>query len=246
MNNYQDYTSSEIGAAICNKVNVIIPMGAVEAHSAHLPLATDNYLVEGYVQALATKTNSLVLPVIPFGQTWSLQYAPGSIHIDEETMVAFLSDVLISLNNQGVKMATLVSSHFGNISVMKSAARKVYEKYPIKVIYFTYPGINIAKQGFERLNNHGLYLHADEVETSLLMHLKPTSVHMEKRQKGLLSVPKETDYKPIRWTEFTDTFIIGDAALSSPEKGKMAFEIIVEEAAKIILNEKEKLKDAAK
>lgn len=242
MINYWDYSSSEIASVLKEKINVIVPMGAIEAHSAHLPLATDNYLVEGYTRLLAEKTDSLVLPVIPFGQTWSLQNAPGSIHIEEETMVAYLADVLISLDRQGAKMATLVSSHFGNISAMKAAARKVYEKIPLKVIYFTYPGMSIAKQGFERLNDHGLFLHADEVETSLLMHLRPQSVQMEKIQKGLLKVPKEADYTPVRWTEFSETFVIGDATLSSAEKGQKAIDLILEEASKIIMKEKEKIR----
>ena len=246
MNNYWDYSSSEISSAIKDKINVIVPLGAIEAHSAHLPLATDNYLVEGYVQALAQNTDSLVLPIIPFGQTWSLQYAPGSIHIEEETMVSLLVDVLTSLDYQGAKMATLVSSHFGNINVMKAAARKVYGKIPLKVIYFTYPGMGLAKQVFERLNDHNLFLHADEVETSMLMYLHPQSVEMDKLQKGLLTVPKEVDYTPVRWTEFSETYVIGDATLSTPEKGKLALDIIVNEASKIILNEKEKLKNAGK
>jgi creatinine amidohydrolase len=221
-------------------------MGAIEAHSAHLPLATDNYLVETYTNILAEKTDSLVLPIIPFGQTWSLQFAPGSIHIEEETLVSFLTDVLLSLDRQGVKMVTLVSSHFGNINAMKLVARKVYEKIPLKVIYFTYPGIGKAKLGFERLNDHSLFLHADEVETSMLMHVKPESVNMKYLQKGLLNVPKEADYTPVRWTEFSTSYVIGDASLSTPEKGRLALEIIIEEATRIILTEKEKLKKDGK
>jgi len=153
---------------------------------------------------------------------------------------------LISLDRQGAKMVTLVSSHFGNINAMKAAARKVYEKIPLKVIYFTYPGMSQAKQGFERLNDHTLFLHADEVETSMLLHLRPQSVKMEKIQKGMLKVPKEADYTPVRWTEFSETFVIGDATLSTPEKGKQALDIIVAEASKIILKEKEKLSHAGK
>ena len=172
--------------------------------------------------------------------------APGTIHIEEETLVAFLTDVLISLNRQGVKMVTLVSAHFGNINVMKLAARKVYEKIPLKVIYFTYPGINKAKQGFERLNDHSLFLHADEIETSMLMYIKPESVKMEHLQQGLMNVPKEADYTPVRWTEFSTSYVIGDATLSTPEKGRLALDIIIEEASRIILTEKEKLKKNGK
>jgi len=241
MQNYQDYSSSTIRAAIDSKLNVIVPIGAVEAHSAHLPLSTDNCIAQCYIDALAAKTDSLVLPLLPFGQTWSLQYAPGSIHIEEETMVSLLVDVLLSLDRQGVKMVTLISTHIGNISAMKAAARKVYEKVPLKVLYLTYPGLSQAKTVFERLSQHGQYLHADEIETSLMMHLRPDLVHMEHIQPGLLQVPAQTDYTPTRWTEFTDHYVVGDAALSTPEKGHKALDILVEAAAAIILKEKRAL-----
>lgn len=237
-----EYSSGNIKEAFESKKNVIIPLGAIEAHSDHLPLSTDSILVEEYCSRLAKETDSLLLPVIPFGQVWSLQNAPGSIQIEEETFVKLLVDVLISLSRNGVKMATMVSSHFGNVNAMKAAARRVYEKYPIKVIYFIYPGINETREIFENLNSHSFFIHADEVETSLMMHVKPEAVHMELVKEGLVNVPGEVDYTPVRWTEFSENFIIGDATKSSPEKGKKALDIIVKRASEIILSEKSKLK----
>lgn len=238
MYHYESYSSSTIKDALIEKVNVIIPLGAVEAHSAHLPLATDNLIAQDYVMALAERTNSLLLPLLPFGQTWSLQFAPGSLHIEEETLVSFLEDILISLDRQGARMATLISTHVGNMTAMKAAARRVYEKIPLKVIYLTYPGLSKAKPIFENLTTHPLFIHADEIETSLLLHLHPDIVHMEKCQSGLIQVPKEVDYTPQRWTEFTDHYIIGDADKSSAQKGKAAFDVLVDEAATLILKEK--------
>lgn len=236
-----DFTSENIKEAFEEKKNVILPLGAIEAHSGHLPLSTDIVLVEDYANKLAEKTDSLVLPVIPFGQVWSLQDAAGSIHIQEENLVNFLVDILESLNRNNVKMVTMISSHFGNVNAMKAAARKVFEKCPIKVIYLTYPGISDVKHIFDHVNDHSFYLHADEIETSMMLHVKPEVVRMDKIGEGTMEVPKEVDYTPVRWTEFTDTFIIGDAKMSTSEKGRLAFEHIIEEASRIILREKNKL-----
>lgn len=236
-----DFTSENIKEAFEEKKNVILPLGAIEAHSDHLPLSTDIVLAEDYANKLAEKTDSLVLPVIPFGQVWSLRDAAGSIHIQEENLVNFLVDILESLNRNNVKMVTMISSHFGNVNAMKAAARKVFEKHPIKVIYFTYPGISDVKHIFDHVNDHSFYLHADEIETSMMLHVKPEVVRMDKIREGTMEVPKEVDYTPVRWTEFTDTFIIGDAKMSTSEKGRLAFEHIIEEASRIILREKNKL-----
>jgi creatinine amidohydrolase len=236
-----DYNSGNIMDAFEEKKNVILPLGAIEAHSDHLPLSTDILLVEKYTLRLAEMTNSLVLPVMPFGQVWSLSEAPGSINIKEENLVGVLVDIIESLNKNGVKMVTLISSHFGNSNVMKTAARIAYEKYPIKVIYFIYPGIDEVKDEFINLNDHHFFLHACEVETSMMLYAASEHVNMDKAKKGTMKVPKDVDYTPVKWTEFSDNYIIGDARLATKEKGEKVFRHILKKASDIILLEKSKL-----
>lgn len=238
---FDHYTSETIHQAIKEKKNVIIPLGAIEAHSAHLPLSTDNDIAEGYIGELAKRSNSLYLPVLPYGQVWSLQHAPGSIHIQENHLIALLVDILESLHAQGVPMVTFISTHFGNLNAAKSAARAVYERIPLKVLYLTYPGIHEAKKVFERVSQHDLYLHADEVETSFMLHFCPDKVNLDRVQPGLLVLPEEASYQPMRWTEFSTTYILGDATLATEEKGRKAMEIILRHGVELIEREKMKL-----
>lgn len=237
----RDYTSENILEAYRSKKNVIFPLGAIEAHSDHLPLSTDSILVEKYSQWLAERTDSLVLPVLHFGQVWSLSHAPGSINISEDTIINLIVDVIESLNKDGVQMVTIISSHFGNVNAMKAAARICYERFPIKVIYFTYPGIGEVKNIFTNLNDHPFFLHACEVETSMMLYVDELFVDMTKVKKGIINVPKDVDYTPVKWTEFSDNYIIGDATLASKEKGEKVFNHILEKASNIILLEKSKL-----
>lgn len=236
-----EFSSRNISKAIKAKKNVILPLGAIEAHSDHLPLATDNILVEDYTQKLAKLTDSLLLPVLPYGQVWSLSEAPGSINIKEETLVNYIIDIIESLDKNGARMVTLVSSHFGNVNVMKSVAREVYERLPIKVVFFTYPGISEVKNLFKNLNNHHFFLHACEVETSMMLHVAPKYVDMSLIKEGTMHIPPEVDYTPTKWTDFSDTYIMGDAHLATAEKGAQAFKHIIEKAAEIINIEKAKL-----
>lgn len=55
----------------------ILPIGAVEAHGPHLPLGTDNLLATRLADRLAERTESFVLPTLPYGQVWSLRNFPG-------------------------------------------------------------------------------------------------------------------------------------------------------------------------
>ena len=238
---YFKYNSSNIIDAIKETKNIIIPIGAIEAHSEHLPLDTDNQLVEYYSNELAKSTNSLVMPVINYGAVWSLSEAPGSIDIGNAALVRMLKKIIVSLEKNGAKMVTLASAHFGNIDACKQAARELYRKHDIKVIYLTYPDIKNNLYMFDVVNTHSLYLHACEVETSMMMYVNNKDVDHMKLSKGIIDVPLETSYTPTKWTEFTNNYIIGDARKSTYEKGEKIFNIIIKNASKIISEEKEKL-----
>ncbi|MHA2361867.1 MAG: creatininase family protein, partial [Candidatus Thorarchaeota archaeon] len=53
--------------------------GALEAHGTHLPLGTDSILPTYLGEKVAQKTNALVLPVIPFGDSWSFEMFKGTV-----------------------------------------------------------------------------------------------------------------------------------------------------------------------
>lgn len=238
---YGYYNSGNIREVINEKKNVILPLGAIEAHDTHLPLNTDNILVEYYANKLAENTNSLILPIMNYGAVWSLSEANGSIDIGTKTLVELIKNIGLSLAKNGVKMLTLVSAHFGNIDAAKTAARELYEISDIKVIYMTYPNIKKHLDIFDVVNDHSLYLHACEVETSMIMHIDESLVDKDKLREGIINVPEETGYKPIKWTDFTDVYIMGDARLSTKEKGEEIFRRVIYDAVEIINKEKNKL-----
>lgn len=238
---FENYNSGDIKNAILESKNIIIPLGAIEAHSNHLTLGTDNVLVDYYSFELGKYTNSLVMPTIKYGSVWCLSEASGSININQKYLIEFVKDIIVSLEKNGAKMVTLVSSHFGNIDACKSIARELYSVHKIKVIYLTYPNINKYLSDFEVLNNHSLYLHACEVETSLVLYVDESKVDMSKAQKGTLEIPPETGYTPVKWTEFSENYIMGDARKATKEKGETLLKKVIADAVKIINKEKEEL-----
>lgn len=240
---YNKYNSGNIKEAINRHQNIILPLGALEAHSDHLTLDTDNILVEYYADELAKQTESLVLPTLNYGAVWSLSDAPGSIDTKLRPLVDFIKNIVLSLDRNGAKMVTLVSAHFGNIDACKMVAREVFEVSDIKVIYLTYPNIKKYLDIFEVVNNHNLYLHACEVETSMMLFIDENNVDMKKAKKGIIDVPKDTGYTPVKWTNFTDTYIMGDARKASRVKGEQIFKKVIKDASDIINLEKEKLND---
>lgn len=238
---YKNYNSGNIRDAINEAKNVILPIGAIEAHSDHLPLDTDNILSSYYSLELAKRTESLVLPNFDYGPVWSLSEAPGTLNIDQDNLVNCLVDIIKSLDKNGAKMVTLITAHFGNLDACKIAARRMFGISNIKVIYLSYPNIKKYLNEFAVINDHGLYLHACEVETSLMLAVDDSKVDMTKSQKGTINIPKETNYKPFKWTEFSENYIMGDSRLATKEKGLSLFSKVIKDAVEIIMKEKSEL-----
>ncbi|WP_040978566.1 creatininase family protein [Oceanobacillus jeddahense] len=214
----------------------ILPIGAVEAHGPHLPLGTDNILAERLSKKIAKRVNGLVLPTLPYGQVWSLRNFPGSIHISNRSLIAFLVDIGESLYKQGFKTFAMVNGHLGNQTALKEAARELYESCPeLHVFYFFYPGMNKAAAEIRDKNaSHTTYFHADEIETSYMLYLAPEFVEMEKAPADIPDIPAYVDATPVPWEDFTGTAVLGDASIATRDKGKYIIDIALENIVNIL------------
>ena len=52
------------------KPTVIIPVGSIEQHGAHLPISTDSDIVTEIASRLAKKCGFIVFPTISYGVSW--------------------------------------------------------------------------------------------------------------------------------------------------------------------------------
>ncbi|MFE4570033.1 creatininase family protein [Paenibacillus chitinolyticus] len=223
----------------------ILPIGAVEAHGPHLPLGTDNLLAERLADKLAARTDSFVLPVLPYGQVWSLRNFPGSINVSNEALIRLLADIGESLYQQGFRIFTMVNGHLGNAVALKEAARVLYERVPeLKVFYFFYPGTKeITAQVRESSAAHGTYMHADEIETSYMLYLAGEYVDMSKAIDGAPRITAEADCTPTPWEEITSSAVLGDATLATREKGEKIIERSLDVMAEMLLRTKRALEN---
>lgn len=234
--NFADYTSIEIENHLNEEKIAIIPLGAVEAHGAHLPLGIDNDLSVAYAERLGNELDALVLPNIPYGQVWSLRDFPGSITLSDETVSSILYEITESLYKQGIRFTVFFSAHLGNMTAMKKASRQLYDDFPdLKTVYLFYPNLQkYADEVREGGKAHGAYVHADEIETSLAMYLVEDKVNREELINESPDISITADYTPTPWEEFTETAVLGDATLASEKKGEFMIQNTIEDAVKII------------
>ena len=213
----------------------IVPIGSMEQHGPHLPIGMDTAVAQALAEAalkeLAGKVGHILLPVIPIGQSPEHMDYPGTISFSAETFLGVLKDICASLAHHGFKKILFVNGHGGNISMLGAVSFDVRLEYDVHVFMFNVWSIlpPVAEEIINRQGNK-TDLHGGELETSMVMHLDPTLVHMEwavdeenpKFAHGKLI--NLTGPVTMNWSSLHDiapSGISGQASFGTPEKGEV-------------------------
>jgi creatinine amidohydrolase len=89
-------------------------IGAIEQHSAHLPLATDWLGAEDVARRVAAELGAYLVPTLPYSLSQCHGTMPGTVWLRPETLAAVLRDVVQSLCAQGLWQVLLINGHGGN------------------------------------------------------------------------------------------------------------------------------------
>lgn len=218
-----------------NKSNVVIiqPIGAIEQHGHHLPIAVDSAISLGVLgKALKQLDNSIpayALPALYYGKSNEHSGFPGTITLSAETLLSVIKETALSIYNSGFRKLILMNSHGGQPQIMEIAARDIHQENPDFNIFpfFTWRVPNIAKELLTQQElEHGI--HAGDAETSLMLALLPEQVKLDLAVKeyppnlpknSLLSMEGKL---PFAWLtkEVSKTGVIGDATVATLEKGE--------------------------
>jgi creatinine amidohydrolase len=243
---YDHLTWPEMGEAIARRPQpvVAIPIGAVEDHGPHMSISTDNDILEGVLAACgeAAAGDLLVLPTIPFGLDEHHMDFPGTIAVDIQTTLAYLSQVAISVARHGFTHILIVNGHGSNVSICDLAARECVIKTGVICAATTVnaavnPALVADVLDTERKGGWGSVGHACEYETAMMLHLHPDRVDMSQAQRdiGQLKLryfnwdhPEPLAYSwQDWWSRFSKAGVCGDASAATPEFGARLFDLTV-------------------
>lgn len=208
----------------------LLPLGAVEPHGDHLPLDTDNLLAERFCALLDEQLGdcALSLPVVSYSQVWSLRGHAGAIDIGNERLTSLLVSLAENMASYGITTTAVINAHYGNFDAMKAASRQLKEQ-SITLLSYSWAGMDeeVKKRQVSAVAYPG-YMHADEVETSLMLALAPEFVSMANARAHYPHFPQNFRYQPVPWTEFSDYAVLGDPAQASEEKGRAFVQLALE------------------
>ncbi len=231
---------AEARALIARRPVAILPMGAVEAHGDHLPAGTDNILARRLSAALVARvaktTPVLLLPLLPFGQVWSLSDQAASVSISNETVTRTVAEIGLSLKEKALATLVVVNTHYGNVTALRDAQRRLKDE-GFTVAIFNYPGgAEPTRQVREKPAAHPAFMHACEIETSYMLHMAPEFVRMDEAVVNYPAFPEDFGEVAYRWSEFSASPVLGDATAATAEKGRVILETVLDRMADMIAN----------
>jgi len=145
---------------------IIIPVGSLEQHGAHLPITTDSDIVTEIASRLGKKCNFIVFPTISYGVSHE-HYPLFNTSVD---LGHWLGEILNSLTENSVKSVVILNGHHGN-------------ERTIPDVWFNDGKLRVYS--YWRFMEHE-FDHAGFVETSLMLAISD-KVKMKKAKKGLIT-----------------------------------------------------------
>jgi len=153
-----------------DRPTVVVPLGSVEQHGPHLPLATDTTVAAAVAAGLVERRPDLLLaPALPYGASGEHEGFPGTVSIGTEALRTLLVELGRSAGLWAGRLL-VVNGHGGNLDALRSA-----------VPLLRHEGRDVA---WFPCGVHGGDAHAGRTETSLMLHVEPTAVRADLAEAG--------------------------------------------------------------
>jgi mycofactocin system creatininase family protein len=187
---------------------LVVPLGSVEQHGHHLPLATDTAVAGAVADGAAAELpGALLAPALAYGASGEHEDFPGTISLGTEA----LTGLLVEYGRSACRWARrvlVVNGHGGNLDALR-AAGALLRREGRDVAWFpcAVPGADA---------------HAGRSETSLMLHVEPRGVRTERSVAGttapLAELLPRLRAEGVR--AVSPTGVLGDPAGASAEEGE--------------------------
>lgn len=227
-------TRHEVAARMEEYPVAILPVGSCEQHGPHLPLGTDSMLAEALARRVSDLTGCLVFPALNIGYSWVWRDIPGTLTVPPDLYTGLLREAMKSAARYGVKVLAVLNGHEANNYSIKYAVRAAQDEVDCKLLGMFYPGISEVYDRHMESKTWGGMFHADELETSLMLAVKPELVDMGKAVKEYPVRPAFYGMDNSSIGEISASGVYGDPTLATKEKGEKMLSAFSNKIADII------------
>jgi len=172
---------------------LLVPFGSCEQHGPHLPLDTDTRIAVAVAEGVAAalpEGSAVVAPAVGIGASGEHAGFPGTLSVG----TAVLEEAAVELVRSAGHFAAvaLVNAHGGNSAALRRAVSRLRAES--------------RNVGMVRCASPGGDSHAGRTETSLMLHLAPELVAVDRALAG--------ETRP--WAEVADRIVAAGVIAVSP------------------------------
>lgn len=228
---------------------LVLPIGSLEQHGHHLPVATDTILVDEIANAsvdrVADDVPVLTLPPIWAGFSAHHVDFGGTVTVSFDRLRSYVEDIVSSATAYGFDAILLVNGHGGNNALISTAVNAIGVSQPdLEVLGVTYFALAAPFIDDIRESSIGGMAHGGEFETSLMLHFHPDLV----REAAVTSTIREEPYDhagremfdsgPLSvyrpFSNYSDVGVLGEPEMASAEKGAAISELLGDELEEML------------
>ncbi|MFC3684826.1 creatininase family protein [Hydrogenophaga luteola] len=238
---WSDLSTADFAALNRERAIAVLPVAATEQHGPHLPLSVDTDIVNGVVAAalphLARDLPALFLPTQTVGFSPEHTRFAGTLTFKAETLVRVWTEIGEGVAASGVKKLVLLNSHGGQVGALDLVARDLRARLSMLVYsvnWFGLPLLDAQGQDVNALfsaDEHRFGIHAGEIETSMMLALRPERVRMDRAEYFRSSSQDRAERfatlgngrsAKLGWMmqDYNANGAVGNAAAATAEKGR--------------------------
>lgn len=238
-----DYPATDLGIDPGRTI-AILPTAAVEQHGPHLPVGVDTMIGAGLCDLLAARCPDAldirILPVQAVGKSNEHLWAPGTLTLTAETALRAWTEIGLSVARAGVRKLLIVNAHGGNADLNSIVARELRVQAGMFCVRMGWGADVGLPEGLFGPQERAQGIHGGDVETSLMLHLRPDTVRMERAQ-DFRWTHDQGDIPPIGpvahgWiaSDVNPHGVAGEAHLATADKGRATAEHYVAGAIDVL------------
>jgi len=189
---WSDLSTADFSGLDLRRAIAVLPLAATEQHGPHLPLSVDTDIVNGVIAAalehLAPDLPALFLPTQTVGFSPEHSRFAGTLTLKAETLLRLWTELGECVAASGVKKLVLLNSHGGQVGALDLVARDLRARLGMLVYSVNWFQLPLLGPDGQDVNarfsaeEQRFGVHAGEIETALMLALRPNSVRMDQAE----------------------------------------------------------------